>query len=1572
VECPARRRLTIASSLGLVLFLLLVITPARATRAVSFNVSTNRTFSSDEKPTIHLYAHDVDELEFRVYRVNNPEKFLTNLPDLHSFGNAYPNGPKEQLDERTCLERFHDWKRHIWYLVRHFFRGQFSDDSRDYFRAKQASLAKHSRIVGVAQFAQIPLLNDHQLVARWHQEMPPTYISDSQDLPIDNLPAGLYLVEATDGHYKAYTMLMVSRMVLITRTSTGSILAFVVDRQTGAPIANGQVAYGVGRKEMGRAQTDADGVAELHGAANTQNQEDSLWVVASANDEFAAVTPMAWSFNNSDSSKWASYVYTDRPVYRPGHTVHWKALLRARVANHLELPKIASIPVRISDEQDHPLFDQQLPVTADGAVSGDIVIPANASLGYYNIRLGGTDAEVSGSFHVEEYKKPEYQVRVTAQTQRVLQGQTNQVVIDSRYFFGEPVAFGKVKYRIYHSPHYWWEEDEDQSGDNGPGDEDQSSDTDKYGADQQSEQTAKLDANGKLTISVPTKVDSSQRHTDQDYTVEAGVTDEANREITGRGHFLATYGSYRIHVEPDSYAVRSGDNAHFSITAVDYDNKPVQTQAHLGLTWRRYSDGKTVTTVGGSTDVTTDARGTAHAAIPVNQSGSAEVLVSSNTPEGRTVVDESYLWVFGGNEADWLSGGSQPVQIVADKKTYAPGDTAHLSLISQVDHFHALVVATGYSVEFRKVISSDGMTVNFDLPVTTDSQPNLDVSVYFLKDGQLYQASQQIKVPPVEQQLQVEIKRNKDVFQPEQPAEYDVYTRDFRGKPVSADLSFGVVDEAIYSIYPDTSGDMVKTLYPSRFSYAAVDTSLQYYFSGAAGDKSPELADRRSRYRPQLAQVKPGNDLIQPKVRKAFPDTAYWVSTLHTDAQGHAHVKFTFPDSLTTWRATVRAITADSQAGSAIDRVIVRKNVIVRMGTPRFLRKGDEITIPVIAHNYLEQAKQIQISLDIHGLDLVAGATKQINVPSKSDGTVLWRLKASNIGTADLVAKALTNEESDALELTFPVEPSGVRQTISHSGVVTGPAASLVIDFPANTDPAAQELHIEVSPSIASSLFSALDYLTSYPWGCTEQTMSSFLPNVIVAETLKKLNLTGHIDPTDLQAKVDAGFDRLADYQHDDGGWGWWKEDDSRVFMTAYVVSGLGESSNYFPLTPQRQQMLQNGRNYLEKQLAQHPRMIPDLRAYVVYSLSESGKGDLSGQLNTLWSRRNDLSTEGLSLTGLAMLHSTDSRTAELANLLESRVREQGYLASWPSTYNPVLDLEYDDSAQSTAFATRFLSHADAQSPLLPKAAEWLMLNRDNGYWWDSTEQTAMVVFGLVDYLAGSQELNADFDADVRVNGASLGHRHFAPADALAGTTLDVTAPAGKFASHNTIDVARTGNGRAYWAVQGTYFSTEHKLYQQGTLSLSVTRDYFRLTPTKDKNGNIVYNLDPLKGTAQIGDILAVHIAVSGSPAKYLFLEDPIPAGTEFLQNEDSYNIVSRPTDWTWWYTRREFHDDRAVIFATDFSGHQESFYLLKVDNPGSFEISPAHVEPMYQPGIQATSDELHLDVPQPPGEVNP
>ena len=134
-----------------------------------------------------------------------------------------------------------------------------------------------------------------------------------------------------------------------------------------------------------------------------------------------------------------------------------------------------------------------------------------------------------------------------------------------------------------------------------------------------------------------------------------------------------------------------------------------------------------------------------------------------------------------------------------------------------------------------------------------------------------------------------------------------MFAVDSKGKPVEADLSFGEVDEALYSVRPDESGDIVAAFYPKRNVALDPQSSFEFYFSGQAGLKSPLLAQlANGLYHPRLAQVKPGSDLVVPKVRKAFPDTAYWNPNVHTGPDGHAKVEFNFPDALTTWRTTIR------------------------------------------------------------------------------------------------------------------------------------------------------------------------------------------------------------------------------------------------------------------------------------------------------------------------------------------------------------------------------------------------------------------------------------------------------------------------------------------------------------------------------------------------------------------------------------------------------------------------------------------------------------------------------------------
>jgi hypothetical protein len=1547
----------------------------------SFSLSTTRTFAPGDSVKIQLLARNVPELEFRVYKVRDAEKFFAGLRDPHSFG-VKNYSPTEQVDRETWLERIHDFKAHLWWLIRSFFRGQFNDEARDSFRERQAKLGKRSQVVGAAQFARIPLLNESQLVARWKLEVPPAIVSETQDLPIDNangggLDAGVYLIEATDGTYKAYTVAIVTKLAVVERTVDGKAFLYVADRKTGAPVDQADVVLWGDGTLQSSGKTGSDGLAQLaytvRGGAQGAEPEN-VWILARHGTDAAVVTPFGYGFGAQNQQQERDYIYTDRPVYRPSHTVHIKAIVRKEVNDNLALPDEHTLTMRVTGPDDKVVFNKELPVSAHGTIAADFDLASDAALGYYNIDFKGKADEGqyegeggSGSFYVEEYKKPEYQVTVKPSTPRVLQGNTIQATVEAKYFFGEPVSGAKVTYVVHTSQHYWWDEDEaDENGDadasadaTDAADANDEDDTDSgYGETEQQEHQGVLDANGKLTVTLPTAVDG--KHNDEDYRIEARVTDAANREVSGHSTVLATYGSFRVSVEPVSYVVENGKPARVKVTAQDYDAKPVETQVHIAavLTWDATSHQRSKTPVA-SKDATTGADGTVLVDLPLGGSGDFEITASAHTPENRTVQGQTWVWIWNGAGAYYEPNAQ--AQIVADKKTYQVGDTAHLLLVTGLDESWAVVTAEGDSVQSQRVMHATGTSVAFDVPITQQSQPNLVVTAILVHNDQMMTAQKSLSVPLTERTLTITATPQKAQYEPEDKASFDVKAVDSAGKPVQADLSFGVVDEALYSVRPDTTRDIVASFYPKREVYLNPQTSFEFYFEGEAGTKSPMLAGLAGLYHPRMAQVKPGSDLVVPKVRKAFPDTAYWNPDVRTGADGHARVEFTFPDALTTWRTTIRAMTDDGKAGGAVTRVLVRKNLIVRLAAPRFFRQGDEAVLRVIAHNYMATAKDVTFALDVSGVDVISGQTQKVTIPANGESYLDWRVKARVTGNATFTAKALTNEESDALEMTLPVLPYGVKQRAAGAGEVFSGAGQnqWSYNYPTSSDANSRALTITVAPTVAGTVFDALDYLTSYPWGCTEQTMSSFLPDLIVAQAVDKLHLKSPIDRKTLDDEVQAGIERLYSFQHDDGGWGWWPDDQSMVFMTAYVVSGLGQAETAgYTVDDQR---IAKAEAWLTSMLKAHPDMIPDLRAYAVYALATTG-GAPKDALDKAWSSRDKLSDEGLALTGLALAAAGDGRAKQAADLLEKKAHATDVDAYWVGTYDGLLDFFDDTSPETTAFALKLILVEDRSSGLMPKAARWLTEHRDGDYWY-STKQTSMVIQGLTDYLAVSGELANTSDVEVLVNGTSVGKRHFGPADAFAAP-WQIKVPAAQAGNGGQVTIRKSGNGITYWSTENLWWSADRRSFQQGQLSLNITRDYYLLQKRQDKPTDpITYDLVPLNGPVHVGDMIAVRLALGGTNWKYLLAEDPIPAGTEFLPESGLYTINHKPDWWADFFTRKEFHDDRAAFFNTDFSVRREYVYLLKVDNPGTFQISPADAGPMYQPNIETTTDPATLEV---------
>src|SRR4030095_572894 len=164
-----------------------------------------------------------------------------------------------------------------------------------------------------------------------------------------------------------------------------------------------------------------------------------------------------------------------------------------------------------------------------------------------------------------------------------------------------------------------------------------------------------------------------------------------------------------------------------------------------------------------------------------------------------------------------------------------------------------------------------------------------------------------------------------------------------------------------------------------------------------------DLAKNKSAY--QLADFKNEGSLVQPTIRKNFKDTAFWQPNVVTGADGKATVEVELPDNLPTWRATARGITSDTKVGVTKYKVVARKDVIMRLETPRFITQGDTVTLSGIVHNYLTADKSTQISLEVSGAQLQNSSKQTVNIPKQGDHRIDWQIFAPNVGDITLLGK---------------------------------------------------------------------------------------------------------------------------------------------------------------------------------------------------------------------------------------------------------------------------------------------------------------------------------------------------------------------------------------------------------------------------------------------------------------------------------------------------------------------------------------------------------------------------------------
>ena len=1526
--------------------------PPRPADRPAFSLSSSEIFTTKASPYVTLTFERLGSLDFRVYRIADPFAFFAGLKDPHTLGSETYTVPTEP----TWLERISSWKAERRADLLSFVRRQTSREYRALRRAGQDQATVRHRVqLGLTSFAQVPLLNDKQVVASWRELLPRLADPDVRRIPIDVPGAGAYLIEAVSGTQLAYTVLMVSDVALVTKVAPGTLLTYLVDRLKGQPVQGCDVGGIANQAVIGRASTDARGIATLPLGPLTA---DDLITVARCGDQMVASTPPAYGLERT-GRRLVAHVFTDRPIYRPGHVVKAKAILRWRNGSALEPFDQRSVEIAITDRTGRVLHRVRRDVDAFGGVDTELALPAAAALGIYTVQVTSGEEQATGSFEVQEYRKPEYEVSVTPATRLARQGQSVDVTIDARYYFGQPVKGAEVKLVVQSAPYYsplrWVDSDSEDEGGDGY----------FYGGEELETLTARLDAHGqaKLRVQLP----RSDTQADMQVRLEARVTDASDLQVSGSSLVVASYGDFLLATRATPYVAKPGDPITLRLRAVDYRGGGVAgvpvTVELVRTEWDDAASEQRREVVASAT-VSTARDGRAAWQTQAPASPGSYLLVARAMSGDREVSDTTYVWIPGRGENGYEES-SESIELVTDKGTYAPGETARVAVRGRAPATPVLLTKEARTLTWYDVRqpTTDGV---FDVPVTDTDLGDTWVNLLYLKDDRVYYAEKKLRVPPVTRALKVEVTADKAVYRPGEPGVYTVRTLDASGTPVPAQVAIGVVDEALYGVRRDTTEDPLRVFYRTEYSRVATDHSRHYYFMGYSGTLRLQLAQRR---RPlSLADFK-GDTPERPPVRKHFPDAIYWSPSVVTGADGSATLTVDYPDSLTTWRLTARAVTQDTRVGMALARTITTRDLLLRVVPPRFLTEHDTVRVPAIVHNYQDGgAAPVSVTMTATGLEEQAAGAQAVVVPTGGEARTEWAFTATTPGSATLTGKADTPTANDAMELTIPVRPFGARREIGLSGsLASGGSRTLELSIPESSNPAARSVVISLMPSMAGSLLGALDELVNYPYGCTEQTVSSFVPNLLVLRALDQLKLA----PTERMAMLDrvsrAGLDRLVRLQHEDGGWGWWLTDDDHPFMTAYALYGLLEARASDIQVPY--DALQKGTASLARQLVETPALVPELQAYSAYVLVRARAADMPARhegfdldrlLQALWDRRSDLSPYGQAWLLLALHAGNDQRAGELAGTLSTRAQTRGDLAWWPSDNDPLLGDWGDATADATAAVVQALAAVRPDDPLIEPAVRWLLANRQGGMSWNSTKQTAMVLYGLLGAMKGRAETPAPVTVTVSA-GDRTQQVSFTPADWTRPFPAIVTLPAGAGRTAVTIG---TAGGPAYWTASARYFDTAAGLERTGTRSLALSRKYFLLAPVR-KEGRVVYEERPYAGTASPGDLILVRLVVAGSDDwRYLMIEDPIPAGSEAVTRPDLLELARRP-DWTYG-SHREYRDDRVALFLDALDGRAEFAYLLRVTTPGRFSAMPAQVTPMYVPGVYASSAALALDVPSP------
>ncbi len=313
-----------------------------------------------------------------------------------------------------------------------------------------------------------------------------------------------------------------------------------------------------------------------------------------------------------------------------------------------------------------------------------------------------------------------------------------------------------------------------------------------------------------------------------------------------------------------------------------------------------------------------------------------------------------------------------------------------------------------------------------------------------------------------------------------------------------------------------------------------------------------------------------GTDGGMVRVREWFPETLLWRPELITDDQGRVQVDVDLADSITTWRMTASAVAGDGRLGGMNTTIKVFQPFFVDLNLPVALTRGDEVAVPVVIYNYLDQPQTIELTLDTEAgwFELLDEPSKRVELAADEVRSTSFRLRARRVGRHDLRVTARGGDTGDAVKRAVEVVPDGREVAEVFNGTLTEPA-QLILDVPTDAIDGSVRATLKLYPSTFSQVLEGLEGIFQRPFGCFEQTSSVTYPNVLALDYLRRTKQQAPDVEALARQYIHLGYQRLLGFEVDGGGFEWFGRSPANRTLTAYGLMEFEDMARVHDVDPQ-------------------------------------------------------------------------------------------------------------------------------------------------------------------------------------------------------------------------------------------------------------------------------------------------------------------------------------------------------------------------------------------------------------------